>query len=110
MKTDTYSAKIKIADEPVKLRFHNGPLLQVSISRGEPFFREVEKRWNQCHVERDDPHRPLQELTQVGSRFSESAKEQFVRKFLLLAAVATRRLDEGQESACASLEHHANQI
>jgi len=106
----TYRGTLSLAEHEVPVTFTNGPLLSVSIDHDAPFFREVEERWNECHVEKADPHRPLQRLAQVGNSFSTSDKEQFVKRFLLLAAVATRQLEEGQEHACASLEHHAHQV
>ena len=82
-------------------------MLSVEISRPEPFFKEVERCWNQCHTEKRDPHGPIQSTIQTGDDMTKPAKKAFVSQFLYLAAEATRQLQAGQEMACASLEHHA---
>lgn len=95
---------------PVDLVFQNNSLLEVKLSRSEPFFREVERCWNKCHAEKHDPHGPMQATTEVESSLSIEERKAFVSRFLYLAAEATRLLQEGQEAACASLEHHAELI
>ena len=92
---------------PVELTFRNNPMLSVQISRTEPFFREIEQSWNTCHAEKRDPHEPLEKASETGDCMSREARKEFVSQFLYLAADATRELQAGQETACASLEHHA---
>ena len=94
---------------PISLCFRNNSMLSVKLSRSEPFFKQVEKCWNTCHTEKRDPHEPLQKVVEHGRCMSEEDKKEFVSQFLFLAADATRELQAGQESACASLEHHAEQ-
>jgi hypothetical protein len=52
----------------------------------------------------------MQATTEVESSISIEERKAFISRFLYLAAEATRLLQEGQEAACASLEHHAELI
>ena len=104
-----YQRGLRTPVGPVDLTFRNNPMLSVEISRTEPFFKKIEQCWNTCHAEKRDPHEPLQKAAEHGDCMSRQAKKEFVSQFLYLAADATRELQTGQETACASLEHHAEQ-
>jgi hypothetical protein len=107
MKREQYCTTISTPLGPIELTFQNNSMLRVESSRSEPFFKEVERCWNQCHAEKRDPHGPLQNTVQVGKCMDLEDRKAFVSRFLYLAADATRKLQSGQEMACASLEHHA---
>lgn len=93
-----------------RVTFRNDPKLSVTIDRVEPFFREVEKCWNQTALGRRDPHAPIRNLADWEGQLTLEEQREFLKAFFLVAATAVRHLEQGHHSENASLEHHAQQM
>ncbi len=106
--SDCYLDQLWVAGKMIPVLFRDGPMLKVNIGKSGHFYRQIEHLWNQSNNHRQDPHAALLELPSCDFGIDIEIQREFIAKFLQSSSTAIRVLDNGQEAACASLEHHAN--
>ena len=110
---ERYIAELKTPLGRVSVCFEGQDGPRVAIRHGEPFFRALERAWNDSPGRADwDVHASFAGLSnpEIPGGFDFEQRVKVISAFLILAAEAIEVLASGQHSEVASLEEHARQL